>query len=167
MLKKVKREANRMQMSKIVRTAANLLYPFVLTFGFYVIIHGHLTPGGGFQGGAVIATGTVLVIIAHEYSAVSKRITKEGMSIRESFGLLLFLVSALAALAVGGAFFANWLANSGILLFGNPVPAGPNPGDLLTGGVVPIMNVAVGLEVWGGLSLILLYMLSSVSRGES
>ncbi len=156
-----------MQMSKIVRTAANLLYPFILIFGFYVIIHGHLTPGGGFQGGAVIATGTALVLIAHEYGSISKRVSKEGMSVRESFGLLLFLVSALAALAVGGAFFANWLANSGIVLFGYPVAAGPNPGDLLTGGILPIMNFAVGLEVWGGLSLIILYMLSSVSRGES
>ena len=71
-----------MRMSKIVRTAANIFYPFILIFGLYVVIHGHLTPGGGFQGGAVVATGTVLVIIAYEYRTVSGLVTKEGMRIR-------------------------------------------------------------------------------------
>jgi len=51
-------EADKM-MSKIVRTITNILYSSILIFGFYVIMHGHLTPGGGFQGGAVVASGIV------------------------------------------------------------------------------------------------------------
>ncbi|HZD44028.1 MAG TPA: MnhB domain-containing protein [Methanomicrobiales archaeon] len=154
-------------MSKIVRTAANIFYPFILIFGLYVVIHGHLTPGGGFQGGAVVATGTVLVIIAYEYRTVSGLVTKEGMRIRESFGLLFFGLVALAALALGGAFFYNWLANTGILFFGLPTPIGPNPGIFPTGGVIPLMNFAVGIEVWGGLSIIILYMLSGIQKEGS
>ncbi|MCU0632460.1 MAG: sodium:proton antiporter [Methanolinea sp.] len=153
-------------MSKIVRTGANLLYPFIIIFGLYVIMHGHLTPGGGFQGGAVVATAAALVIVAYSYQEVTGIIRNVAMKARESVGLLLFIGAGIAALAVGTPFFYNFLANSG-LLFGMPVPFGPNPGDLNTAGVIPIMNVAVGIEVWGGLAIILLYMLSSVAKEGS
>jgi len=155
-----------MRMSKIVRTGANLLYPFVLIFGLYVIMHGHLTPGGGFQGGAVVATGVALVIVAYSFEEVTSMIKKVGMKARESIGLLLFIGAGVAALAAGAPFFSNVLANSG-LLFGQTVPAGPNPGDLNTAGLIPIMNVAVGIEVWGGLAIIVLYMLSSIPEEGS
>lgn len=153
-------------MSKIVRTGANMLYPFVIIFGLYVIIHGHLTPGGGFQGGAVVATAAALVIVAYSYDDLQNMIKKTVMKAQESIGLLLFIGAAVTALVAGGPFFYNFLANSG-LFFGIPVPSGPNPGDLNTAGVIPIMNVAVGIEVWGGLAIILLYMLSGISKEES
>jgi len=155
-----------MRMSKIVRTGANLLYPFILIFGLYVIMHGHLTPGGGFQGGAVVATGVALVIVAYSFEEVTSMTKKVGMKARESIGLLLFIGAGVAALAAGAPFFSNVLANSG-LLFGQTVPAGPNPGDLNTAGLIPIMNVAVGIEVWGGLAIIVLYMLSSIPEEGS
>jgi len=155
-----------MRMSKIVRTGANLLYPFVIIFGLYVIMHGHLTPGGGFQGGAVVATAAALVIVAYSYEEVADIVRKVVMKAQESIGLLLFIGAGIAALIVGGPFFYNFLANSG-LLFGMPVPPGPNPGDLNTAGVIPIMNVAVSIEVWGGLAIILLYMLSGLEKEGS
>ena len=58
-----------MQMTKIVRTTADLFFPFCLVFGLYVVAHGHLTPGGGFQGGAVMATGTALILVARAAAA--------------------------------------------------------------------------------------------------
>ena len=51
-------------MSKIVRTVSNQLILLVLIFGLYIIMHGHVTPGGGFQGGAIVASGTALIIVA-------------------------------------------------------------------------------------------------------
>lgn len=155
-----------MRMSKIVRTGAGLLYPFVIIFGLYVIMHGHLTPGGGFQGGAVVATAVALVIVAYSYGDVKGMIKKTVMKAQESIGLLLFIGAAIAALVAGGPFFYNFLANSG-QFFGMTVPSGPNPGELNSAGVIPIMNVAVGIEVWGGLAIILLYMLSGISKEES
>jgi energy-converting hydrogenase B subunit I len=153
-----------MNMSKIVRSASGLLFPFILVFGFYIVLHGHLTPGGGFQGGAVIATAMVLLIVAHSYEGITRRITMESLKNSETLGLVLFIVTALVALGLGTTFFANWLANTG-LLFGAPVPFGPNPGDLNTAGVIPIMNLAVGIEVLGALSVIVLYMLSGTREG--
>jgi energy-converting hydrogenase B subunit I len=154
-----------MRMSKLVRTGSDLLYPFVLIFGLYIILHGHLTPGGGFQGGAVVATGAALVVIAWSYEEAGERITKFAMKLQESFGLILFIGTAALAIGLGLAFFYNYLANSG-LIFGLPVPFGPNPGELDTAGVIPIMNIAVGIEVWGGLTIIILYLLSGLKKEE-
>ncbi len=150
-------------MSKIVRSAADLLYPFIFTFGFYIVVHGHLTAGGGFQGGAVIATGIALMFGANRYKVISKQIRKNVLSTCEAVGLLMFLVIGLCTLLDGRAFLYNWLANAGGL-FGNQVAYGSNPGDLYTAGVIPILNIAIGIEVLGGLSLIILYMLSGVSE---
>jgi multicomponent Na+:H+ antiporter subunit B len=153
-------------MSKLVRTGSDLLFPFVLIFGFYIIMHGHLTPGGGFQGGAVVATGAALVIIAWSYKESAAMIQKVAMMVQESLGLLLFIGTAIVALGLGVTFFYNYLANSGSL-FGLPVAFGPNPGELNTAGVIPIMNIAVGIEVWGGLAIIILYLLSGLKKEEA
>ena len=65
-----------MKMTKIVRTTADIFYPFCLAFGLYVVIHGHLTPGGGFQGGAVMATGAALLLVARAYEDIIERLRK-------------------------------------------------------------------------------------------
>ncbi|NPA75712.1 MAG: sodium:proton antiporter [Euryarchaeota archaeon] len=144
-------------MSKIVRTQANFLYPFILIFGFYVVAHGHITPGGGFQGGAVIATGVALVAVAYGYDTIKKWIKKTHLTAAEGIGLLCFIITAFIGLST--SFFYNFLANSG-LIFGNRVPYGINPGYLNTAGTLPIMNLAVGIEVLGGLSVIIMYMMA-------
>lgn len=144
-----------MRMSKIVRTITALIFWGVLVFGFYVVIHGHLTPGGGFQGGAVIASSTALFLIAFSKEEFLRKYKEKLLSVIESSGLLLFI--SLAFLGIAATFFYNFLANSGGI-FGNPVPPGINNGDINTAGTLPPMNVAVGLEVFGGISLILFFM---------
>jgi energy-converting hydrogenase B subunit I len=155
-----------MRMSRIVRTGADLLYPAVLIFGLYIVAHGHLTPGGGFQGGAVIATGGALVIVAYSYKEVTGWLTKNVLMGQEVIGLVGFIGVALIALAFGQVFFFNYLNASGSL-FGIPVPYGINAGELNTGGFVPLMNFSVGCEVWGGLTLVILYMLSGIRKEVS
>jgi len=152
-------------MSRIVRTAADIIYPFVLIFGLYIVAHGHLTPGGGFQGGAVIATGAALVIVAYSYTEVRAWLSKNVLMGQEVIGLVGFIGVALLAFAFGQVFFFNYLNASGSL-FGIPVPYGINAGELNTGGFVPLMNFSVGCEVWGGLTLVILYMLSGLEKEE-
>ncbi|AGB05024.1 multisubunit Na+/H+ antiporter, MnhB subunit [Aciduliprofundum sp. MAR08-339] len=143
-------------MSKIVRTQANFLYVFIMIFGFYIVAHGHLTPGGGFQGGAVIATGIALIVVSYNYNQIKKWIKKTHLTAAEAIGLLAFIITAF--MGIGTSFFYNWLANTGFL-FGDRVSYGPNPGYLNTAGTLPIMNLAVGIEVLGGLSVIVIYYL--------
>lgn len=152
-----------MKMTKIVRAGADMLYPFCMMYGLYVVAHGHLTPGGGFQGGAVMATATALLIVAHRYEDVIAKVKKDGMKWLEVTGLMGFLLLALSGITRGSSLLDNWLANSNNL-FGAAVAYGPNPGLLETGGILPALNIAVGLEVIGGLSMILLYMLSGVKE---
>ena len=152
-----------MKMTKIVRTTADVFFPFCLAFGLYVVIHGHLTPGGGFQGGAVMATGTALLLVARAYDDITGRIRKTALKVCEATGLMIFLLAGLSGLFKGLPFMANWMAATG-KLFGTPVPFGPNPGDLNTAGLLPLLNVGVGIEVFGGLTIILLYMLSGVKE---
>lgn len=141
------------EMSKIVNTVTNFGIPFIITFGIYIIIHGHLTPGGGFQGGAVLATSIALLLVSRGYSENCK-LNEKFVSSFELFGLLMFLGLALMGLSVSGV-FDNFLANGGVL-FGNSVIYGINTGNFFTGGTVPLMNMAVGMEVVGAIGTILL-----------
>lgn len=152
-----------MKMTKIVRTTADVFYPFCLVFGLYVVTHGHLTPGGGFQGGAVMATGTALLIVSRSYREITRRLRPAMLKVCEAFGLMLFVLAGLQGLAKARPFLGNWLTQTGGF-FGAVVSHGANGGTLNSGGLVPLLNVGVGLEVFGGLTLILLYMLSGVKE---
>jgi len=148
-------------LSKIVRTVANQLILFILIFGLYVIAHGHLTPGGGFQGGAVIVSGVVMLLVAFSSKELKKSLRERVLSIMESTGALIF--SALGFAGLGTVFFYNFLVGSPI--FGRIPPTGPNPGDFWTGGFIPLMNFAVGLKVIAGLSAVVL-AIALFARGE-
>ncbi len=130
-------------MSKIVKTITCLVSLPIIVFGLYIISHGHLTPGGGFAGGAIIATLVALLAVAFE-----KRLSQQLFSLAESLGLLLFII--LGFFGLSSSFFHNFLAKA--------VSFGPNPGSINSGGVIPLMNLAVGIEVFGALSLIILLM---------
>ena len=90
-----------MSMSKLVRTSADLLFPFIFVFGFYVVLHGHLTPGGGFQGGAVLATGFILLFVANRIDDITALFTKVAYQNSEAVGLSLFIGTALVAIGIG------------------------------------------------------------------
>lgn len=150
-------------MSKIVRAVTKPLYPFIIIFGAYLVVHGHLTPGGGFQGGAVVASAIALVVVAYGGTGLYR---KGSLTSLEAAGLITFI--SLAVIGMATVFFYNFLANGGLTLgfgrgggisiFGESVAYGPNPGYFNTGGVIPLMNMAVGLEVVGGLGVILIAM---------
>lgn len=151
----------------IIKTTTRYLTALILTFGAYIILHGHLTPGGGFQGGAVFASGLALLIVACEDRAIRERFKKVPLSALESIGALGFL--GVAALGfMGYTFFKNVIANSGFPLFGDPTPVGINPGYLNTGGTLPYMNIFVGTKVLAGLTSIILvfYLLLGVRKDE-
>jgi len=141
---------NEYKASLIVKNIAYLLAVPIIIFGFYIILHGHLTPGGGFPGGAVLASAVALFLVSFG-SGEGKKIHDDFFSVLETIGLVSFVV--LAFLGISATFFHNFMANSG-QLFGNIVSFGVNSGYLNTGGVIPLMNMAVGLEVFAALSLI-------------
>ena len=149
-------------MSIIVKSIACIVSVPAIVFGLYLILHGHLTPGGGFPGGAVIATVVVLFLVSFGKERLRENLSKQLLSALESIGLIIFI--GLAFWGLSATFFYNFLANSG-KIFGRSIPFGANTGYLGTGGTIPLMNMAVGLEVFGAISLILLLMF--ISGGDS
>ncbi len=126
-----------------------MLSPIII-FGGYIICHGHLTPGGGFQGGVVIASAIALLIIAFE----DKIIKNHLFSLIETIGLTFFISIAFVGI-FKNTFFYNFLSNTNYIL-GKTIYFGANSGYLNSGGIIPLMNLAVGVEVASALSFIIL-----------
>ena len=150
-------------MSTIVKTIANISFPIITIYGLYVIAHGHLTPGGGFQGGAIVASGLALIAVAHGSSWVESKIKEHDLSLFESLGALAFIGLAFFGIVFGGVFFTNFLVDTS-MLFGN-IPVG-GAADINTGGTLPLMNFAVGLKVIAGLFAIVVVMALATNKKE-
>lgn len=155
-------------MSKIVKTMSAVVFPFIMIFGLYVIAHGHLTPGGGFQGGAVVASACVMILVAYGSVWTMKKIKEKHLSIFESLGAIGFISLAFFGLVFGSAFFYNFMANTQDFLgiFGDMVITGSTAADINTAGVLPLMNFAVGLKVIAGLFAIVLVMAYATNKSK-
>lgn len=152
------------EMSPIVKTITKFAFAPIFLFGAYIIIHGHLTPGGGFQGGAIIGTLMALYLVAFGATKWKKQL----LSVIESSGLIVFIGTGLLGLTTG-YFFFNFIGGTESPIFGLKLndwvevealnalyPA--NTAPLLSSGTVGIMNIAVGLEVIAALTLIIVTM---------
>jgi len=124
-------------MSLIVKTITRLTVGLILLYGVYIICHGHVSPGGGFAGGVIIALSFVHLMLAYGKDAAFDKLPKSLLSFFESFGAILFLAIALLGL-IGGYFFLNFL------------PKG-EPFRLFSAGTIPLSNIAIGLKVGAGL----------------
>lgn len=74
----------------IIGTVARMLVPFIQLFALYVIMHGHYSPGGGFQGGVILGASLVLLLITHGMPETKKLISEKGVSILSSLGVLIY-----------------------------------------------------------------------------
>lgn len=124
-------EAGEKGMSLIVKTITRIMVGLILLYGIYIVLHGHVSPGGGFAGGFIIALSYILFMLAFGKEEILKRIPKNAISFLESLGALMFLTIALLGF-MGGYFFFNWL------------PKGV-PFKLLSAGTIPLSNIALAL----------------------
>ena len=118
----------------------------VLVLGVYVIAHGALTPGGGFQGGIVLAAALLLVYAAGQILALERVRPVALVEVAEAVGAGAFVLVALGGLVFAGSAMENFL------------PLG-TAGELLSAGTIPVLNVAVGVEVAAAVTLILTELL--------
>lgn len=133
-------------------TGAALVGP-VLVLGAYVIAHGHLTPGGGFSGGVVVA-GALLLAYAAGQGLRLRRVSSIGLlEGLEALGAAGFLALALAGLVATGTLLKNFLALG-------------TSGMLLSAGTIPVGNVAIGLEVAGAVALVFAEFLEQALLSE-
>ncbi len=121
--------------SVIVRTGSKFLFPFILLFGVYIFIHGHLTPGGGFPGGAVIASGFLLLLLGLENFKFNTTVSK----VIESLAGVTFVGIGLVGLFIKNSFLANFIPTGTI-------------GFLYSAGMVALIYIVVGIKVGAELS---------------
>jgi multicomponent Na+:H+ antiporter subunit B len=86
----------------IVKTLARLLAPFILVYALYVVMHGHYSPGGGFQGGVILAASIVLLVITHGLEQTKKHMSEKAAGVISSIGVLIYGGIGVLCLILGG-----------------------------------------------------------------
>lgn len=127
----------------LLKIGVEILFPLIILFGVYIIIHGHLSPGGGFQGGVIIASGFLLMFLAknndfklnHKITAITEALSGAG-----------FILLGILGLLVADRFFGNFL------------PLG-SVGALFSGGVIPLIYIFVGIKVSAEITALIEYFI--------
>jgi multicomponent Na+:H+ antiporter subunit B len=152
---KAERVPGRLLMSRAESTilVARGFAPLVLLFGLYMMLHATVTPGGGFQGGVVTASGLLLVYLGEGYDAWRRLVPSRLFDAMEGGGSLLFLFCGLGSMVAGGAFMENLL------------PLGSFK-DVFSGGLIVIENAGVGIAVVGGFAMLFLEFMEETRSAD-
>lgn len=124
-------------MSLIVKTITRLTVGVIFIYGVYIVLHGHVSPGGGFAGGVIIALSFIHLMLAYGKEEAFKRLSRPAASILESTGAVIFLSIALLGFT-GGYFFLNFIGKG-------------EPFHLFSAGIIPLCNVAISFKVGAGI----------------
>ncbi|MFH1655659.1 MAG: MnhB domain-containing protein [Candidatus Omnitrophota bacterium] len=124
-------------MTLIVKTITRLTVGLILLFGIYIVLHGHVSPGGGFAGGVIMALSFIHLMLAFGKDFAFKRFDQAKASFFESIGAIMFITIALLGFT-GGYFFLNFM-NKG------------EPFKLFSAGMIPLINIAISFKVGAGL----------------
>lgn len=116
--------------SIIVKSVAGIVFPLAFMYGVYIFVHGHLTPGGGFQGGTIIASSIILIYLGYGKLDIPESLT----TALESLAALCFIGLGCIGIVKGGNFL--W----------NAVGLG-EAGTLLSAGILGPIYVAIGVKV--------------------
>lgn len=142
---------NKVAKNIIVKCGNDFLLPISLMLGFYIIMHGHLTPGGGFQGGVIVSAAIALIYMAYGNEGLRKVFpVPERLKEIENVGSLMYTFFGLLGIFMGYNFCRNAIYTQG------------NPGDLYSSGTIWWMNFSVGLKVMMGIGFMLIIMLATL-----
>lgn len=130
-------------MTHIVKSITNVMIGFMVVFGGYIVLYGHITPGGGFPGGVMIALAYILITLAYGRKVVESKVSGVTASIVDDLGALLFWLVGVVGLYVGGRLFFNFLGKG-------------EPFDLFSAGTIIISNIGITLKV--GMSLYAIFL---------
>jgi multicomponent Na+:H+ antiporter subunit B len=127
--------------SPAVSVIGRIFAPLIILFGLYVVLHAMTTPGGGFQGGVIIASGCLLIWMGDSYHSWRRIMQSEILDAAEGFGAALYAAAGLVPMLLGLDFLTNIL------------PLGQAK-DLFSGGLMLVLNAGVGFAVAGGFSVL-------------
>jgi multisubunit Na+/H+ antiporter MnhB subunit len=134
-------------MTLIVKKTTQLIAGMIFMYGIYIIVHGHLTPGGGFAGGVIIAGSLILITLAYGVDFLKLMKEESGSTILESLATLMVIMIATTGFLVGSKVFFNNFLPKGIV------------GELISAGVLPLYNIFIGTEVAASIFIIFLSLI--------
>ena len=132
----------------IQRCGCDAILPFALMYVFYIILHGHLSPGGGFQGGVLMAGIVILIYLGHGFEGTVHALSYHTLHEGEGLASVIYVALGMLGVAAGAHFAENILYTHGKI------------GDLYSSGTIFWMNVTVGVKVITGIGSISLLMIS-------
>jgi multisubunit Na+/H+ antiporter MnhB subunit len=141
-------------MTVIVKTISSWTKVLIFLFGIYIVLFGHLTPGGGFAGGVILACSYVLILLAYGREFAEKNLSLGIASKLDCGGALLFAAVALTGFLYGSAsFFYNYIQQE--------YEVGRHTAfNLVSAGIIPPANIAIGLKVGASLFMIVILLSS-------
>ncbi len=131
----------------VVQRSLDIVFPLTMIYMFYIILHGHLSPGGGFQGGVLIVGVILMLYFADGYEQTAKAVSFNLLHEGEGVASVVYVALAMMGIAAGAQFCENILYQQG------------NIGDLYSSGTIFWMNLTVGIKVITGIGSITLLML--------
>jgi len=138
----------------VLKCAADIFTPPALVFGFAVILHGQLSPGGGFQGGVIVAAAVLMLFIGYGYRFTAQALNAEALKKNEAFAASCYIALALVGVLASAEFCGNVFSKGHL-------------GNLLSGGSIMFMNYAVGYKVLTGVGCLLLIMMSMLTGSQT
>ena len=144
---------DRAALSEAVQVFTTALFGFSVLFGIYIATHGQLTPGGGFQGGVIIAAAPMLLYIAENTEAFTRIVSHPIVEFFEGFGAALYAIVGFAALLIGAPFLTN------------VIPLGKT-GDVFSSGTIAVISTCVGVEVTAAFILVTYEYLREILERE-
>jgi len=129
-------------MTLIVKTITRLTVGLILLYGLYIVLHGHLTPGGGFAGGIIVALSFIHIMLAFGRDLALKKVSRAAASLFESLGALIFIGIGVIGILFGYFFLNFWSKGE--------------PFNLFSAGIIPLCNIAIAFKVGAGLFAIFL-----------
>jgi multicomponent Na+:H+ antiporter subunit B len=139
--------------SEAATLVCRFLAPLIMLFGIYVALHAMTTPGGGFQGGVIVATGALLIYLGDSYEIWRRLMRSGALAVCEGVGATVYAVCGFAAMAAGHPFLQNFL------------PLGTMK-DVFSGGLMQIENAGVAFAVFGGFSMLFVEFLEETRAIE-
>ena len=121
----------------ILKQIAALILAFICLYGFYVIFHGHVSPGGSFAGGIIVGLSFIAFSTIYGLKKGKEKLPEKLLVWIESYGTLWYGLMGLVGIVKGAPFLANKLAGIGL----------GTPGALSSGGLISLIGIGVGVRV--------------------
>jgi multicomponent Na+:H+ antiporter subunit B len=133
----------------ILDVVSRKLSPYIFLFGFYLVSYGHISPGGGFQGGVVIASGLILLAMGQDSPTVELYFPARSLTVAEAASYMLLVFAGLVGVLLGVGFLADFIS------FDETYTQARGPFRVV---FILLLNILIGVKVAAGVSLICIHL---------